>query len=263
MKITSLASGSSANAYLIQSSSAAILVDAGLTATSLARELHGSGVDPAQISAIFLTHEHSDHVAGAGIFARRFGCRVFGPASTLQPKTFGGCQIAPLAEGDTIAVDGLTLRPFELPHDAKQTFGYAVDHDGSRAIFATDCGHIPPSLLPDLAAADLLVIDSNHDLEMLRIGPYPARLKGRIASQTGHLSNEQAARTILASCSGRQRTVWLAHLSAKNNTQRLARTTATEVLRQAGVVSVKIEVAGRDRRSVSWDSTTPTQARLF
>jgi phosphoribosyl 1,2-cyclic phosphodiesterase len=141
-----------------------------------------------------------------------------------------------------------------VPHDAAETVGYLITCEGRSVCLATDVGHISSDVLCALRGADLIVLEANHDCEMLRNGPYPAMLKRRIAGSHGHLSNPEAAEALIEAATGRPQWVWLAHLSAVNNTPPLALRTVISTLQEAGVRTMNVSVAQRDRPSVTWSS---------
>ncbi len=255
MRVMALASGSSGNSYLVQAGDTAVLVDAGLPLNSLEPALAGAGVDVAQLRCLLLTHEHRDHLASAAPLSRRYRLPLLGTAGTLAclPGRCGQQQC--LSPGSSLAIGPLTISAFSVPHDSAEPVGFLFECDGVRAVLATDLGHVPAELLPVFRSCQLLIIEANHDVKRLWRGPYPQALKQRVAAPTGHLSNDQAAECLL-SCSGsEQKWVWLAHLSAVNNSPRGALRAVTDRLRQEQVSTVKVSVALRDRPSLSWNST--------
>jgi phosphoribosyl 1,2-cyclic phosphodiesterase len=265
MRIIALASGSSGNAYLVVSGSSHVLFDAGLPAPLLERYLRAYGVAARQLSAIFVSHEHTDHLCGAGALARRYRLPVFATAGTLRA---GAAVLGPLpdrrelAPGGTEQVGALLVRTFPVAHDAAEPVGFRVSGDGTTIGLCTDLGQITPVVRGALAAADLLVIEANHDHERLWNGPYPWPLKRRVAGPTGHLSNSDTAEFVQALAQERPpHTVWLAHLSATNNTPALARGAVRTALAAVGQSAIPVEIVGRDRPSLSWDGTAPAPAR--
>ncbi len=254
MRVIALGSGSSGNATLIKAGGECILIDAGIPTRMLERTLTEVGVRPREIAAIFLTHEHSDHVAAAGVLARRYGLTIVANDKTLQSAAIGKVKAEIMPTGGSVSVGSLRIDSFQLPHDGRDPVGYCVEHEGRRVCLATDLGHVPLALREHIRAADLVILEANHDQTRLLNGPYPPSLKARVMSQHGHLSNRQAADCIVASVSNRPQWLWLAHLSDVNNSPGVALRTVSQTLSLAGIQSVRTAVALRDRRSLVWDS---------
>lgn len=247
MRVRSIASGSSGNALLVQVGRTAVLVDAGRPLGRLEEALRELDVAPGQLAGIFLTHEHADHVASADALARRYDAPIVANARTLLAAGLPGSASQVLATGETLAVRGIEVSSFAVPHDGAEPVGYVLRAEGWTVAIATDLGSAPPAVVAQLRAADLLVLEANHDVEMLVAGPYPAFLKARILGPLGHLSNDQAAEAALEVVSGRSQWLWLAHLSAKNNRPALARRAVEARLRAAGVRTVAVNVLDRYR----------------
>jgi phosphoribosyl 1,2-cyclic phosphodiesterase len=257
VRVTALASGSSGNAYLVEVGTTRVLFDAGLAAPDLVRYLTARGVPPATLSGIFISHEHSDHIRGVGALARRYRLPVVANRGTFRA---GASMIGPLPEtielptGEACRAGVLTVRTFPVSHDAADPVGFWLEAAGRHVCICTDLGQATPALDEPLAAADLLVLEANHDLDRLWRGPYPAGLKRRVAGPQGHLANAAAAQLVSRIAQdGRARTVWLAHLSATNNTPALARAAVTDALAAVDATGCTVAVAGRDRPSLVWD----------
>ncbi|MDW8252410.1 MAG: MBL fold metallo-hydrolase [Chloroflexota bacterium] len=253
-----LASGSSGNCLLVQSATTTLLVDLGITARTAASTLAGRGVPPEAVDAILLSHEHSDHVIGVGAFSRRYGTPVIAAPKTLDAAEamVGAFRRQPLALGSTVTVGDCDVSSFPVPHDAAAPSGFLIRSGGWTIVYCVDLGTASETLHEPLAAADLLILEANHDYDTLRTGPYAESLKARLLSPLGHLSNLEAARLIVGSANGRPRTVWLAHLSAINNSPRLAKRIVGSILRREGITGVRLEVAARDTPSLFWSSET-------
>jgi phosphoribosyl 1,2-cyclic phosphodiesterase len=256
--VTSLASGSSGNAFLVQMGANAILVEAGLGARKIERHLVQRGVDPAALSAIVVSHEHHDHMQSAGALARRHGLPIVcspGTAAAMGAE-WRGLAILPL-NTDGITVGGVELWGFDVPHDAAQPQGILLEHDGDRVGWALDLGTAPPHVPECLAQADLVIVEANHDRERLfNETPYSWPMKNRIAGPRGHLSNLQAA-ALLAKVGedGRKRTVWLAHLSERaNDHPRKVLRDVNNYLDMAGVDCLTLQVAERNHPSATWQA---------
>jgi phosphoribosyl 1,2-cyclic phosphodiesterase len=196
---------------------------------------------------------------------RRYGVPLYATAGTLR----AGARLP--AEGTThvVAADvpftigEFTVQPFAVPHDAAEPVGYHLSTSRARACILTDLGHVPPSVQARLSEAELLVLEFNHDAEQLAQGPYHPRLKRRIASHVGHLSNADAGACLSAALTPAHQAVWLAHLSEVNNSQRRAGEAARKAARTAGYPDVPIQIAARGRMSLHWDLDRPRQLRLF
>jgi phosphoribosyl 1,2-cyclic phosphodiesterase len=297
VRFTVLASGSKGNCTVVTGGNTRILVDAGLSCRELFRRMRLADEDPATLDAIIITHEHSDHVAGLAVTARKLGIPVYFTEGThrawvrwLSPRkqmTYAQwleqCRkqaAARMAEADAVIVEecdpedpepfaesapaetaepapaktapekdltwlpsiqffqagkplqigDIFVSPFTIPHDAADPVGFVFQAEGVRMAVATDLGYIPPNVKAQLKAVDLLLLESNHDLEMLRDGPYPWSVKQRVLSRVGHLSNEATATYLEAEYDGQAAYVILGHLSESNNLPELARIAAERAL---------------------------------
>ncbi|HYV84602.1 MAG TPA: MBL fold metallo-hydrolase [Patescibacteria group bacterium] len=224
IRLTVLGSGSGGNATLIEGGGVRILLDAGFSCRRLVQRLRFVGCEPDTIDALLITHEHADHVAGAARFSLSFEAPIWCTRGTARAAGFerDGLDVRPVAAGQAFAIGDLAVRPFAVPHDAAETVGFVLEAGRSRLGYATDLGHGPDSVREQLAECDLLVLESNHDVDLVRGGPYPEALKTRILSRHGHLDNQSAADLLCAVAGGRTRTVVLAHLSETNNRPSLA-----------------------------------------
>lgn len=256
VRVHSLASGSSGNAVLVQSGSTHVLIDAGVGIKQLSTALSRCGVPAQGLAAILITHEHSDHVSGAGPLARRMSAPLVANRATLQAvlaRDEIGCETQPLATGETIRIGALEVRSFPISHDAVEPAGYILDCGSVRVTYATDVGQGSESIQEALRGANLVVLESNHDSEWLQRGPYPAEMKARVASNLGHLSNRQCAEILAARAEDDGPfCVWLAHLSRVNNSPSLARRSVLSSVAERTRTPIALEVALRDHPSVSW-----------
>jgi phosphoribosyl 1,2-cyclic phosphodiesterase len=255
LNVWSLASGSSGNSYLVQSAGTAVLVDAGLGMRALLASIRSLGVDPSTLSAILLTHEHGDHVAGAAPLARKLGVPLVANAATLAAVLRDGLEAPTLAlsTGSQLQWRDLELESFPIHHDAVDPVGYRIALGHHRLCFITDTGHLCPRLVGLMSGCDLIVLESNHDVDRLIQGPYAPPLKRRVLSDTGHLSNDVAARAVSELSQGdRPSTIWLAHLSATNNTPRTALRCTQLALQSGHPRNVRLGVALRDKVSLRW-----------
>jgi phosphoribosyl 1,2-cyclic phosphodiesterase len=264
LTVRSLASGSSGNAFLVETDDVCLLLDAGLSATRLHEALTALAARADAFAGVVLTHEHSDHASGAVRLARKLGVPVYGTRGTLAALDVGDDPIdrVELLPGRPMRLDDLRLTPFAVCHDAADPVGLLIEHDDVAVALATDLGCVDDRTLEWVGQANLLIVEANHDLARLWNGPYPYVLKRRIAGPQGHLSNEQAATCIAHSAErGRVRWSWLAHLSETNNTQRGALAAVQDRLTGSDVA---VDVARRHRPSLVWRSDQLyRQARLF
>lgn len=254
IRVTCLGSGSSGNCILIQHHGRALLVDAGFTASRLTQLLRERGVMPGDLDAVLVSHEHSDHIRGVDVLARRFGTTVVANDATLRRVPSPGRRFSStvLPTGSTASIGSFEVASFPVSHDAAEPVGYLVGVGGYRVAVATDLGYGSRHVLEAVALADLAVLEANHDVEHLIGGPYPWHLKRRILSENGHLSNRQSAEIIADALTARRQTYWLAHLSRTNNTTSLAEQGVREFLDSHGLAA-DVAVLERDRPSLIWE----------
>ena len=249
VRMTVLASGSRGNTAVLSSSGTSILIDAGISCRETLRRMRGAGEDPAQLSAIVITHEHSDHVSGLGVLARKLKIPVYitghthqewqrwvrGP-TTRQTALYEDDDKAHLERcehfraGERFTIGDIEVLPFTIPHDAADPVGFVFLTEGIKIGMATDLGYMPTSVKIHLRGCDALVLESNHDLEMLRGGPYPWSVKQRVMSRVGHLSNDSLAEFFSTDYDGGAAFLVLAHLSEANNHPELALQAAERAL---------------------------------
>jgi phosphoribosyl 1,2-cyclic phosphodiesterase len=238
LRVVVLGSGSGGNAVVVESAGRRLLLDAGFSCRELERRMRFAGIDPKSISALLLTHEHDDHVRGADRFARRHGLTLWATRGTIAGSELGADVVERaelLDSGRPVEVAGFEVEPFAIPHDAREPVGFVVtDGAGRRVGLVGDIGCKSRLAWGRLADLDLLLLETNHDLEMLRSGPYPWPLKQRVASRHGHLSNREAGEGIGELASARLRFVVLYHLSRTNNLPALAYASIAEPLAAAG-----------------------------
>ncbi len=214
-----------------------VLIDAGLSRREIMKRLAAIGEDAARLTAILITHEHSDHTSGLPALAktRTSDTRlpIYLTHGTAPFIDWGECQ--PVLErfqaGSSFSIGDFEISSFTIPHDAGDPVGFTLAAQGIKIAIVTDLGYIPDSLRVHLRSTDLLVLESNHDLEMLRVGPYPWSIKQRVMSRNGHLSNEVAAEFIERDLDTRVSTVILAHISEQNNHPELVRNLGLKALR--------------------------------
>jgi phosphoribosyl 1,2-cyclic phosphodiesterase len=254
MRFVPLGSGSKGNATLVECGSTLLLVDAGLSARALGNRLEAVGVEPKRIDCILLSHDHGDHVRGAERFSKLHGVPVLSSIETLEAMNRSPIHFASwssLPENGPLTVGDFSVECFPVPHDAAKPVGFVLHGEGLRLAMATDLGHATTLVLDRLRGSHLIMIESNHDEDMLKSGPYPWQLKQRVAGRTGHLSNSAAASILEQVLDDSCRAVVLAHLSEQNNTPELARRTVSRALASAGRKRVSMRVAA---------ATAPTPA---
>jgi phosphoribosyl 1,2-cyclic phosphodiesterase len=224
LRVVVLGSGSSGNAIAVTDGHETLLIDCGFSARETNRRLTVGGIEPASVHAVLVTHEHSDHTKGLEVFTRKRQVTVCASHGTRRAAALDGlpAEIRTLEPGEEHAVGGFTVIPFRNSHDAAEPVGYRIEtRGGERAGIATDTGVLTAEATETLAECDVLGIESNHDVRMLTTGPYPFFLKQRIASDKGHLSNEDAAAALERLVSPRLRQVLALHRSRTNNTRDL------------------------------------------
>ena len=234
-----LFSSSSGNCTYIGSASGGILIDAGVSAKQMRQALWDIGVDAASIAAIFVTHEHSDHISGLRVFASCHHTQVYASAGTLaaleEKKILNGNFAAQVIEPGGTEICGMLVKSFRTSHDCREGLGFCVTMpDQKRIAAATDSGMVTPEMLEAAAGCELVMLESNHDVNMLQNGRYPYPLKRRILSDKGHLSNDSCAQTAIRLVESGTTRLVLAHLSHENNFPQLAYETTKSTLAGAG-----------------------------
>lgn len=225
LKFSYLGSGSRGNAALIEAAGTCIMLDCGFSLRETTLRLKRLGRSPADIDAVLVTHEHSDHASGVGALSRRHGPRVY-----MTAGTYAGCRDRDIPTLRTLnchapfEIGALRIHPVPVPHDAREPCQFVFEHDDHRLGVLTDAGHVTRHMLRAYAGCDTLMLECNHDLGMLARGPYPPALKRRVGGDLGHLNNDQAARMLKDLASEGPGQVLAVHVSEKNNTHDLART---------------------------------------
>lgn len=251
-RIVSLYSGSGGNSTFIRVGGDAILIDAGKSARALCRALTDIGEDIENIKAIFITHEHTDHVSALEVIAKKHALPIHitsVSAERFDERSTPCCLLRMMTHGVEFCeqVGELQVRSFRTPHDSRMSVGYRIeffDGEQNRAIgFATDIGYISDEIRENLRGCEAVVLESNHDLDMLMTGPYPRDLKMRVASKRGHLSNRECADFAIELAESGTRGILLAHLSKENNEPTLA---LEESERALGGLGVCVRVADPD-----------------
>ncbi|NLL06799.1 MAG: MBL fold metallo-hydrolase [Clostridiaceae bacterium] len=255
MKFCSLYSGSSGNCLFVSDGKTKILVDCGMSGKRIIEALVAIGENPSELSAVLVSHEHSDHIRGAGILSRKFDLPIYanentwnameqalGPVNIKNRVCFDNCK--------EFEIGNIYVKAFPIPHDAIDPVGFNFFLDNKKVTTATDIGHMTNKLLSYLLGSDLLLIESNHDIEMLKVGPYPWPLKKRILGERGHLSNEMAGKVVAYLAKNGTKKFLLGHLSRENNFPELAYQTVYNVLSENDISvgkDIMLSVALRDR----------------
>jgi len=248
-----LASGSSGNAALLATEKTRILVDAGLSMREIGKRLAAIGEDLRRIDAILITHEHTDHVAGLPVLARNKGLRavLYMTKLTLPSIDWGETtprRIEAFQAGSGFQIGDIEVQSFSIPHDARDPVGFRFEAQGVRIGIATDLGYIPESVKYHLRRTELLLLEANHDLDMLKVGPYPWAVKQRVMSRVGHLSNLVMADYLLRDLDSTTAHLVLGHLSEQNNHPEIVRLMAHQALERRGLRAC-LAIAGQHRPS--------------
>lgn len=257
IKCCTLYSGSTGNAILIDNEQTKILIDAGVSGKKIEEGLNSVGVSLSQINAILISHEHSDHTCSVGYISKKHDIPVFASQLTWEKLTAHAAKINTYNRivfnpDKWFEIGNLNILPFSIPHDAVEPCGFSVFGDSKKITIATDIGHMNNYLIKNMESSDLLLIESNHDVEMLKCGSYPWHLKCRILGDRGHLSNEIAAKTISYFAGLGMKNFLLGHLSKENNFPELAFQTVINSLSEAGITEGKdvfVQVAPRNMPS--------------
>ncbi len=261
LAICSLASGSSGNSFLIKNEDTMLLVDAGISARQTDRDLASLGLELKDVDAVLVTHEHTDHIKGLKAVCSASGAAVYATRGTISGIQFAEEleDVRAFCPGDSFRIGSIEVGTFPTSHDAAEPSGFVFSAGGRSAAIVTDTGFVTDECFSCMRRADVLVLESNHDESVLKMGRYPWFLKQRILSDRGHLSNEAAANAVLKLLkleqlegTERSRLVLLAHLSKENNFPQMALATMSNILAAEGFAPgdrLRIEVLSRTERS--------------
>jgi len=251
LRLHSLHSGSGGNCIYISNANTRILVDCGVSGSRAAEGLMGIDVEPRTIDSILITHEHIDHISGVGVMHRRYRIGICSnePTWEYSKKVIGRYDESLLKIfSGKFCVGDVEVTPFPIPHDAAMPVGYSFYDGENRVSIATDIGHINEDIMENILNSDIVMLEANHDVEMLKSGPYPYYLKRRILGETGHLSNDGAGEACVRLVKGGAAKVILGHLSQQNNMPEIAYQTVCNSLTQNGISvnnDVLLSVANR------------------
>jgi len=264
VRFMSLGSGSSGNCYYLGTDSYGILIDAGIPVRTIKKTLKDVGIGLESIRAIFVTHDHADHIKSVGPLGQHSFIPVYATAKIHEGINRSYCVteklnacVRYLEKQQPMQLLDFTIESFEVPHDGTDNVGYCISIDGKTFCFVTDLGEITPLVASYISRANYLIIESNYDEEMLRMGPYPEHLKARISSGTGHLSNQVTSAFIAKHIDENLKYIFLCHLSKDNNHPDLAYKTTELALRDCGIV------VGKDVQLCALRRNVPTQLYEF
>ncbi len=229
LRVHILASGSDGNCIVLESDEGSVMIDAGLSGRGISELMSKCELCHRDLKGILISHEHGDHIRGAGVLSRRFNVPVLANHATLEASPIGEVKSELFRSGEQFQCGPFSILPLPTFHDAIDPVCFSVEHDGRKILVATDTGRLSDEIEAELAVADLAVIESNYDPQMLRDGPYPAHLKKRIDSDFGHLSNVRCGQALERTDTGNGRQVFLAHLSRNNNNPDIARETVASI----------------------------------
>lgn len=255
IRFCSLVSGSGGNSYAFSDGDRRFLVDAGLSGKQIEKRLEEVEIDPRTLSGILISHEHIDHIKGAGILSRRYDIPIYANQGTWKAMEE---KIGKVAENnrkifktnELFSMGDLKIKPYKTSHDAAESVGFTVSGEKEKISIATDIGRITPEILEEIKGSDLVVLEANHDVEVLKSGRYPYSLKRRILSDEGHLSNDAAGDCICDLAQGNVKNFILAHLSEENNFPELALSTIQGKLQERNLLEggkIKLDIAFRNR----------------
>lgn len=257
VEFCSLASGSSGNCHFITNGRENLLIDAGLSGKKIQNKLQERGFDPESLTGILVSHEHNDHILGVGILSRRFDIPIYANEATWKAMEHKLGNIKPqnrkvFETEKQLFLGDLEIIPYGISHDAAEPVGFVLKNNDIKISIATDLGYIDEGIIDKIRDSDLVILESNHDVDMLKAGNYPYYLKRRILSDFGHLSNEAAGNAIVNLIKKNVEKVLLAHLSRENNFPELAMMTIKNILTTHKInieKDVAIDLAHRDRTS--------------
>lgn len=264
VKFISLASGSSGNCYYIGTEKYGILIDAGIAARTIKKSLKEAGINMETIRAVFVTHDHADHIKAVGGLGEKLHIPIYTTARIHEGINKSYCMteklhssVRYLEKEEPMQLEDFRIESFEVPHDGTDNVGYCVEIDGKVFSFLTDLGEITPTAARFIRKANYLILEANYDDEMLRMGAYPQYLKDRITSRTGHMSNIATAEFLAENITENLKYIWLCHLSKDNNHPELAYKTVEWQLKSKGIL------VGKDVQLCALKRSTPSDLYEF
>lgn len=252
LSFASLISGSSGNATFFSDGKTNILIDCGMSGKALAQSLDDIDVSPDNIHALLITHEHIDHIKGAGVISRKYNIPIYATEETHRAMSVGKLKeenIQIIEKNKAFEIGSVGVSAFSIPHDAADPVGYTLFANGEKFSVATDIGYMTEKIEDNILGSNMVLLESNHDVEMLKYGTYPYELKQRILGKNGHLSNDSAAQAALKLVHSGAKKIFLGHLSNENNTPEIAFKTVENMLCSAGVKIGSDMLLGVARRS--------------
>ncbi|MDP5276049.1 MBL fold metallo-hydrolase [Chengkuizengella axinellae] len=261
IKFSVLASGSTGNAMVVQSNETQILIDAGLSAKKIESLMQERGATCADLEGVLVTHEHSDHIKGLGALSRKYKLPIYANQKTWDAlnKSVGKIEEhhrKVIQTESQVDFGSLKVDSYSISHDAAEPVGYCFCEDDQKLSLVTDIGYMSQNVKDKVVESDVIIIESNHDIEMLRMGRYPWNIKRRILGDLGHLSNEAAGEALCEIMSTRTKRVYLAHLSRDHNLMDLARLTVENVLNENEISLKERKIKLKDTyfdRATEWD----------
>lgn len=264
LRFQSLGSGSSGNCYFLGNASYGILIDAGIGVRTIRKNLKNLGLDYHNIWAVFVTHDHADHIRAIGSIGERYKVPIYATRKTHEGIQRSYCVTEKLYNSkkfiekhETVIIGDFSITAFPISHDATDNVGYKVVYKEKIFTFATDIGHVCEHAAQHLKTADFMVFEANYDVDMLRTGQYPIHLQERIRGGNGHLSNDQAGLFLSENYNERMKYVFLCHLSRENNKPEIAYNTIKNYLENK---QIKV---GEDLQLIVLDRFTPSEVYIF
>lgn len=247
LKFISFGSGSSGNCYYLATATDGLMIDIGVGLRTLKKNCKDYGIQLASVKHLLITHDHADHIKSVGSFSYDYHLPVYATKAVHTGIDHNYCITRKVADemrkyvtvGETFTLGEFTIRPFAVPHDASENVGYEIQVEDVTFVIITDAGSVTDEMKEIVSRADYLVIEANHDEEMVENGPYPAFLKKRILSASGHMSNKVCGQVIAENMTEKLKHVWLCHLSEENNHPELARKTVEAIMRSYGIIPGK------------------------
>lgn len=247
LKFISFGSGSSGNCYYLFTEKEGLIIDIGVGLRTLKKQFVSYGLSLSKVHYVLITHDHADHIKSVGSISHEYQLPIYATELVHKGIDNNYCvqrKLQPqmkkqVVVGQLLELGDFKIMPFAVPHDASENIGYMIEADGVKLCIITDAGCVTDEMKEYISQANYLIIEANHDVEMLKNGPYPEYLKARILSDNGHLCNKDCAIAIAENMSEELRQVWLCHLSEENNHPELARKTIETVLRSYGIIAGK------------------------